>query len=225
MAVIDPPSAARPLENIARGVWLKPPVAIGKRLADAMSKKDADSLADLQAAESLLSGMMNSDGVIILGTDASVLAFRVFLRPKAEEREQLPDRGGGRRRTYELMKLRLPSLFHAVLFRSQDGETACERRNPIGHKTMRSHFGQRRTRANPRIGIDTRWNAGIRKSAARISTRDTKSIISAFESGSYEMMATFVWSKAAAVLKKQLASLGMEFVGEMLRRQEPDRRF
>src|SRR5262249_16297198 len=38
----------------------------------------------------------------------------------------------------------------------------------------------------------------------------------------YEMAATFVWSKAMAALKKQLANLGMEFVGEMLGRTDLD---
>jgi len=36
------------------------------------------------------------------------------------------------------------------------------------------------------------------------------------------MVSTFVWAKAAAAMKKQLATLGMEFVGEMLGRQDLD---
>ena len=57
---------------------------------------------------------------------------------------------------------------------------------------------------------------------SQLSTREMRSIVSAFASESYEMVATFVWTKAAAVLKKQLATLGMEFVGEMLGRQDLD---
>lgn len=53
-----------------------------------------------------------------------------------------------------------------------------------------------------------------------LSSRDRKSIVSAFASESYEMVSAFIWSKAAAVLKKQIAKLGMEFVGEMLRRPD-----
>lgn len=56
----------------------------------------------------------------------------------------------------------------------------------------------------------------------QLSNRDIKSIIAAFESESFEMVATFVWTKAAAALKKQLATLGMEFVGEMLARPDLD---
>jgi hypothetical protein len=56
--------------------------------------------------------------------------------------------------------------------------------------------------------------------AAQLTERDRKAVVSAFENGSYEMAATFVWSKAAATLKKQLAGLGMAFVGEMLGRTD-----
>jgi len=49
-----------------------------------------------------------------------------------------------------------------------------------------------------------------------------KSIVAAFRNESYEMVSTFVWSKASAVLKKQIATLGMDFVGEMLGRQDLD---
>lgn len=56
--------------------------------------------------------------------------------------------------------------------------------------------------------------------APQLSPRDIRSIALAFENQSYEMAATFVWTKAAAVLKGQLAALGMDFVGEMLGRAD-----
>lgn len=56
----------------------------------------------------------------------------------------------------------------------------------------------------------------------QLSSRDMQSIVSAFNSESYEMVSAFVWSKAAAVLKKQISKLGMEFVGEMLGRPDLD---
>ncbi len=49
------------------------------------------------------------------------------LEASGKERSKLPERGGGRRRTYELMKLRLNGIFKAVFFRSQDGETECQK--------------------------------------------------------------------------------------------------
>jgi hypothetical protein len=89
----------------------------------------ADALADLIAAEALLRGMINSDGVVLFGDDGSIFAFHVFLKPNDAEASHLPGSGGGRRRTYELMRLRLGATFKAVFFRSQDGETRCERSN------------------------------------------------------------------------------------------------
>ena len=56
--------------------------------------------------------------------------------------------------------------------------------------------------------------------SATLSARDMTSIVKGFEAGSYEMVSTFVWTKAAAVLKRQVSTLGMEFVGEMLGRPD-----
>lgn len=57
---------------------------------------------------------------------------------------------------------------------------------------------------------------------ATLSARDVQSIIAGFRAEGYEMVSTFVWTKAAAALKKQVATLGMEFVGEMLGRPDLD---
>lgn len=58
--------------------------------------------------------------------------------------------------------------------------------------------------------------------AKALTTRDQRQIVTAFEAESYEMVAGFVLNKALSQLKKQLSSLGMEFVGEMLGRQDLD---
>jgi hypothetical protein len=58
--------------------------------------------------------------------------------------------------------------------------------------------------------------------AKTLSKRDQFQIVSAFQSESFEMLGGFVLNKALSQLKRQLASLGMEFVGEMLGRQDLD---
>jgi hypothetical protein len=58
--------------------------------------------------------------------------------------------------------------------------------------------------------------------AQSLSTRDQRQIVTAFSSESYEMMAGFVLNKALSQLKRQLSTLGMEFVGEMLGRPDLD---
>jgi hypothetical protein len=58
--------------------------------------------------------------------------------------------------------------------------------------------------------------------SATLSQRDMTSIVAGFQAQGYEMVSTFVWTKAATALKKQVATLGMEFVGEMLGRPDLD---
>ncbi len=58
--------------------------------------------------------------------------------------------------------------------------------------------------------------------ALQLHERDQKALLLAFDTGAYAMAATFVWSRAMAALKKQLAVLGMEFLGEMLGRTDLD---
>jgi hypothetical protein len=60
----------------------------------------------------------------------------------------------------------------------------------------------------------------IAQCARQLTERDVRSVVQAFETGSYEMVSTFVWTKAVVALKKQIATLGMEFVGEMLGRPD-----
>jgi hypothetical protein len=60
----------------------------------------------------------------------------------------------------------------------------------------------------------------IAAQAKALSERDISSIALAFQNGSFEMVSTFVWTRAITGLKKQIASLGMEFVGEMLGRPD-----
>jgi hypothetical protein len=71
--------------------------------------------------------MINSDGVVLLSTDGSILAYRIFLKAADEEKTRIPEQGGGRRRTFELMKIRLDTELKAAFFRSQDGNTGCGR--------------------------------------------------------------------------------------------------
>lgn len=56
----------------------------------------------------------------------------------------------------------------------------------------------------------------------QLSARDTRQMLDAYQAGNYEMLSTFVWAKAITALKRQLKSLGMEFIGEMLGRSDID---
>lgn len=55
-----------------------------------------------------------------------------------------------------------------------------------------------------------------------LGPRESVQIVQGFESGSYEMVSSFVWIRAMTVLRKELAKLGMEFIGEILGRFDID---
>ncbi len=112
--------------TLSDGVWLAQPLQWLRTHATARTNNTADALSDLQAIESLLEGMIDCDGLVVFSDDGSLCGFRVFLQPTEEELDELSLSGGGRRRTYNLMRLRLGRAFSSVLFRSQDGLTLCE---------------------------------------------------------------------------------------------------
>ena len=56
--------------------------------------------------------------------------------------------------------------------------------------------------------------------ARQLSARERRQVVSGFEAGSFEMVTTFVWSKAMAALKRDLGALGMQLLGEMLNRPD-----
>lgn len=127
LAVHVAPASGRPPQSLNDGVWLHSPLDLATSHRTAVATNDASTLSTLQSIEHLLSGMISSDGVVVFGTHGTVLGFRIFLKPTAKEKKSLPEKGGGRRRTYALMKGRLGLELRAAFFRSQDGETDCDK--------------------------------------------------------------------------------------------------
>jgi hypothetical protein len=79
----------------------------------------------LRSHESLLRGMIGSDGVTIMGTDGSIRAFRVFVQgsgKKAGGRQQAAS-GGARSRAFDVLRGYVGKTLRAALFRSHDGRT------------------------------------------------------------------------------------------------------
>jgi hypothetical protein len=54
----------------------------------------------------------------------------------------------------------------------------------------------------------------------QLSVKDQSQIIRTFEEGSYEMVATYIWTKAISSLKNQLSKMGVSFIAEMLDRPD-----
>ena len=60
----------------------------------------------------------------------------------------------------------------------------------------------------------------IASHALQLRDRERNQIAENFSAGNYEVASTYVWARAMALLKRQLGSLGNEFIGELLQRPE-----
>lgn len=62
----------------------------------------------------------------------------------------------------------------------------------------------------------------IASHALQLRERERNQVATNLDAGNYELASTFIWMRTMALLKKQLASLGMEFIGELLQRPDID---
>jgi len=62
----------------------------------------------------------------------------------------------------------------------------------------------------------------ITEYAVQLSRKDQRQIARALEAGDYEIGVNYLWVKAMAALKRELGTLGVEFLGEMLGRGDVD---
>lgn len=58
--------------------------------------------------------------------------------------------------------------------------------------------------------------------AVNLRPKERRQIISNFEMQNYEMVSSYVWTKSMALLKMNLSSMGMDFIGELLQRPDID---
>jgi hypothetical protein len=77
--------------------------------------------------------------------------------------------------------------------------------------------------ALPAVALDTISDANeLAKHAIQLRKREQNQITANFAAGNYEMVATYIWSRTMALLKKQLSALGSAFIGELLQRADID---
>lgn len=78
--------------------------------------KDASAIPQLSALESIVFGMLASDGIVVFDTKANIIAYNAFIRLKASNVV-----GGARRRAYGALCARVGKGVVAAFFLSQDG--------------------------------------------------------------------------------------------------------
>ncbi len=125
LLAVAPAGTKATTKALSDSVTLNPPVNLRLVHKRASQEQTAEGLAELQAIESLLEGMIQSDGMVMFGNDGTVLGYRTILKVSSTEAKILSTTGGARRKAFETMKMRVPNVFQAVFFRSQDGDTAC----------------------------------------------------------------------------------------------------
>ena len=78
--------------------------------------------------------------------------------------------------------------------------------------------------ASPLVTISDRITdpATISNSALLLRPRERGQILANLEAGHFEVATTFIWQRTMTLLKKQLSTLGNEFVGELLQRPDVD---
>lgn len=112
-------------KKFSDGVILEEPIPLVQTMLSAAKEKAAAEASLLRSHESLLRGMMASDGVTILGTDGSIRAFRVFVHPPGKKVGTQPgaSSGGARSRAFNILRSYVGKALRGALFRSQDGRT------------------------------------------------------------------------------------------------------
>jgi hypothetical protein len=105
------------------GVILAEPIPLVATMLTAAAERSTSAARLLRSQESLLRGMIASDGVTILGTDGSIKAFRVFVHPPHRRAGHGHVAGGARIRAFEVLRGYVPKVLSGALFRSQDGRT------------------------------------------------------------------------------------------------------
>jgi hypothetical protein len=113
------------IPDLQDAVELTPELDFLSAYSEYKVSNSAESLLRLQSLESLLRGLLQSDGILVVTRKGSVCAYRGFYRPSAPAAATSGPAvvGGARRRAFEGIGELVGSVLTAALFRSQDGQT------------------------------------------------------------------------------------------------------
>ncbi len=103
IAVFEPDT--KPATQLTKdGVLLKDPIRLFRLVEQHQTNGTGDSLAELLAYGQLLTGMIASDGIVLLDTKCRIHGYRIFLKePKKTKENHRELVGGARRRAFSLL--------------------------------------------------------------------------------------------------------------------------
>jgi hypothetical protein len=123
LAAILAPSKNKVPTQLRDCVLVAPRVDVAARVAELLGAQGRRSEADtrLRAAAALIRGMLLSDGVTLLHSDGSVLAYNVFVKNPKDIEGEPRTLGGARRRAFEALCTWLDKDLCSAYYLSQDG--------------------------------------------------------------------------------------------------------
>jgi len=92
----------------------------------------------------------------------------------------------------------------------------------IGVAQMNNNIALWQPESGELIPKSAKTPALISEYAVQLNARDKKQIVTAFESGHFEIGITYLWGKTVTALKKELSTVGVALLGEMLGKTDVD---
>lgn len=111
--------------HVKDGTILTVPVDIVGHIRDALDSSNTGAEATLKAYGSLLTGMINSDGITLFTNTGKLVGFHIFI--KLTEQSKVTENGGARTKAFESM--RDCGKFYCSFFKSQDGHEKITHQN------------------------------------------------------------------------------------------------
>ncbi len=101
------------------GIELKERINITKSIADLLEKKDLQANSVLEGHFSLITGMMESDGITVFTNNGQIAAYNVFVK---NSKKQTSTTGGARSRAFLILSGMIKNGIESAYIQSQDGK-------------------------------------------------------------------------------------------------------
>ena len=115
-----------PPRTMRDGVILSPPFSITEKIRRYRNIKNDENMALLLSTESLIKGMLMTDGITLFRSDGSIMAYNIFIKGLGQFEFSGYIMGGSRRRTFERLAAMVPNQLKAAFIRSHDGHMECK---------------------------------------------------------------------------------------------------